>query len=148
MNPSFKFFLVLLLCTPFTVFGQDDDEWPSLEYLRGDFREVQLVAHINVEKAEVVGRIGGYENWKVKAKIIEVFKGKLTKGAEFEYLHGAEAGLKEELFLGEKIVFLYSEYDKAKKSQTYTVLENSTLAANEDRVRKLRKVRSSSRRRR
>ena len=92
--------------------------------------------------------VGGYENWKVSGRVIEPLKGGLKKGAELEYYHGAEAGFREGQFAGHKIVFLLTELDREKKTRVYSVLENSTLGHTEDRMRKLRVIKYSFRRRR
>jgi len=128
---------LVLLVLPVCAFGQDDDNWPSLSYLRDDYRAVQIVAHIRIEDAEITNRVGGYENWKINAVVLESFKGKFKKGDTFTYFHGAEAGFKREYFSGEKIVFLLAERGH------YAVLENSTLPANADRIHKLRTIKRS-----
>ncbi len=130
--------LFVLLILPACVRAQDDDNWPSLGYLRSDYRSVQIVAHIRIQEAEITNRVGGYENWKIKAQVIESFKGKLKKGDVFTYFHGAEAGFKKEYFSGEKIVFLLADRGH------YAVLENSTLPPNPDRIRKLRLIKKRS----
>jgi hypothetical protein len=134
--------LFVLLILPASIRGQDDDNWPSLSYLRHDYRAVQIVAHIRIQGAEITNRVGGYEDWKIKAEVIESFKGKFKKGDVFTYSHGAEAGFKKEYFSGEKIVFLLAE------SGHYVVLENSTLPSNPDRIKKLRLIKGSSSRKR
>ena len=123
-------------------FAQDDDNWPSLSYLRSDYKEVSVVTHIRIQKAEITSRVGGYENWKINAVVLESFKGKFKKGDAIEYFHGAEAGFKHEYFTGEKIVFLLADREPNAEFR-YTVLENSTLSHNADRVKKLRSIRSS-----
>ena len=131
--------LILLVAIPF---AQDNDNWPPLSYLRSDYKSVSVVAHVRVEHAEITNRIGGYENWKVNAVVLESFKGKFKKGDGIEFLHGAEAGFKQEWFMGEKIVFLLYEPDHDGKRH-YTVLENSTLPYTKDRIEKLRLIRRS-----
>ena len=132
--------IFVLLMLPACVCAQDDDNWPSLSYLRSDYRSVSIVAHIRIEEAEITNRVGGYENWKINAVVIESFKGKFKKGDAIEYVHGAEAGFKQQLFMGEKIVFLLAERDKDRK-RIYVVLENSTLPYTEHSVKKLRLIR-------
>ena len=128
-------------------FAQDDDNWPSLSYLRSDYKAVSIVAHIRIQEAGITSRIGGYENWKITAVVLESFKGKFKKGDVIVYFHGAEAGFKQEYFTGEKIVFLL--FDRGRNAEfPYTVLENSTLSANTDRINKLRLIRRSSQSRR
>lgn len=142
MSAWLKVVLVVLVL-PGCVFAQDD-EWPSLSYLRSDYKAVAVVAHIRIEQAEITNRVGGYENWKISAVVLEPFKGKFKKGDVIEYFHGAEAGFKQEYFTGEKIVFLLAERGRDRKLR-YAVLENSTLPFNKDRVRKLRLIRRSRR---
>jgi len=138
---------LVLLVLPACVFAQDDDKWPPLSYLRADYRSVSIVAHIRIEDAEITNRVGGYENWKINAVVLESFKGKFKKGDVFTYFHGAEAGFKREYFSGEKIVFLLAER-REDGAIHYAVLENSTLPANADRINKLRRIKKSSSRKR
>jgi hypothetical protein len=136
-----KTFIVLLIL-PSCLFAQDDENWPSLSYLRSDYKAVSVVAHIRLEQAEITGRIGGYENWGIRAVVIESFKGRFKKGDVIDYVHGAEAGFRQAHFTGEKIVFLLAERDKDRKVR-YSVLENSTLSHTKDRVTKLRSIKRS-----
>jgi len=145
---SLLYSVIFVLLLPVCVSAQDDENWPSLSYLRNDYKSVSVVAHILIREAEITGRVGGYENWRVSAEVLESFKGKFRKGDAIEYFQGAEAGLKREYFSGEKIVFLLAEYDKDKKALRYSVLENSTLPYTEVRARKLRVIRKSYARRR
>jgi len=131
--------LLVLMIVPVCVSAQDDDEWPSLSYLRSDYKAVAVVAHVRVKEAEITNRIVGYENWRIRAEVIESFKGKFKKGDAIEFMHGAEAGFKKEIFMGEKIVFLLKE------RKYYAVLENSTLPYTEGRVKKLRLIRGRRR---
>lgn len=134
--------LFLLLVLPVGPFVQDDDNWPPLSYLKHDYKSVAIVAHIRIDHAEITSRVGGYENWKINAVVLESFKGKFRKGDVIEYFHGAEAGFKHEYFSGEKIVFLLSESDRERR-RYYAVLENSTLPYTADRINKLRLIRKS-----
>jgi hypothetical protein len=135
---------VVLLILPSCLFAQDDENWPSLSYLRSDYKAVQVVAHVRIEQAEITSRVGGYENWSIYAVVLEPFKGKFKKGDVIDFFHGAEAGFKRESFMGEKIVFLLAERDRDRKPH-YSVLENSTLPYTKDRARKLRLIRNRKR---
>jgi len=137
--------LLLLLGVPLIARAQDGDDWPSLSYLRSDYRQVAVVAHVRVRDAELVKTIGGYEDWHLAGEVLEPFKGKFRKGQTVDYYHGAEKPVRRELFLGEKIVFLFRNYVREEKRWVLAVLENSTLPYTEDRVRKLRKIQHSTR---
>jgi hypothetical protein len=137
----------VLLVLPSCLSAQDDDNWPSLSYLRNDYRAVAAVAHVRINEAEITNRVGGYENWKIRAEVVESFKGRFKKGEVIEYFHGAEAGFKREYFTGEKIVFLLAERDRERKFH-YSVLENSTLPYTKERARKLRLIKRSAGRKR
>jgi len=145
---TFLRLFVLVLLVPFFATAQTNDEWPSLSYLRADYKSVPVVAHVQVREADIVNKIPGYDNWKILAEVIEPFKGKFRKGQVIEFFHGAEAGFRKELFTGDKIVFLLAEYDKEKKALRYSVLENSTLPYTQDRVKKLRIIKRSYAKRR
>jgi hypothetical protein len=137
--------VVLALFLPVTVLGQQEDDWPSLSYLRSDYRQVSVVVHVRVRRAEVVNKVGGYEDWHLVGEVVESFKGKFRKRAEIEFYHGAEKGFRQELFLGEKIVFLERNFVEKEKRWVLAVLENSTLPYNPDRAAKLRRIRSTAR---
>jgi hypothetical protein len=135
--------LVSLLLSQSLAAAQDDDNWPPLSYLRDDYRAVAVVAHVRIQEAEITGRVGGYENWKITSTVLEPLKGRLKKGDVIEYYQGAEAGLKREYFDEEKIVFLLAEQDRDRKVR-YSVLENSTLPVTPDRLSKLRLIKKQS----
>jgi hypothetical protein len=132
-----------LILLPIAALAQDDAQWPSMSYLRSDYRSVVVVAHVRIYEAEIVNRIVGYEDWRLRGEVVEPFKGKFAKGQKIEFYHGAEAGFRKELFLGEKIVFLLCNFHEQDKKWVYAVLENSTLPYTEDRVRKLRTIKRS-----
>ena len=148
--PGTKLLVTILILFTATIAlpAQADQKWPPLSYLRSDYRDSSVVAHVRVTEAEVVNRIVGLEDWRVTAEIIEPFKGKFRKGETISYYVGAEAGFRKELFLGKKIVFLHRNFHENEKSWVYAAIENSTLAFNEDRVRKLRIIQRSARGRR
>jgi hypothetical protein len=119
---------------------QDDESWPSLDYLRNDHRSASVVVHVRTREAEIVKKVGAYEDWRVVCEVVEPFKGKFGHGEQIEYYHTAEAGLRKEWFTGEKIVFLLRHYYKPEKKWVYAALENSTLPYTKDRVEKLRLI--------
>ena len=126
--------------------GQNDDNWPSLSYLRSDYRHVSVVARVQVRKAEIVNRIGGYEDWHLTGDVIESFKGRFRKGSPIDFYHGAEKGFRQEVFLGDKIVFLFRNFVEKENRWVLAVLENSTLSYTPDRAQKLRVIQRAARR--
>lgn len=146
-----KFLKPLILLSVLSVIGvpevaaQTSDEWPPISYLRNDYRQVSVVAHVRVNQADVVNTIGGYEDWHLVGEVVESFKGKFRPGAKIEFYHGAEKGARRELFRGDKIIFLERNYVEKEKRWVLAVLENSTLPYSESTARKLRKIRSKPR---
>lgn len=137
-------FIIVALALPVAARAQnEDDNWPSLSYLRSDYRQVSVVTRVNVRTAEIVNRVGGYEDWHLVGEVVEPFKGKFRKGDPIDFYHGAEKGFRREQFLGDKIIFLERNYVEQGKRWVWAVLENSTLAYNADRVQKLRLIRRS-----
>lgn len=136
--------LIIFLGAPMLARAQDGDDWPSLSYLRSDYRQVAVVARVHVREAEIVKTIGGYEDWHLVGEVVEPYKGRFRKGQTVEYYHGADKGFRKEIFLGDKIVFLYRNFVQEEKRWVYAVLENSTLPYTEDRGRKLRKIQHST----
>lgn len=132
--------VIFILALPMAVRAQSDDEWPPLSYLRNDYRHSVMVARVQVKSAEVVNQIGGYEDWHLVAEVVESFKGKSKKGATIIFYHGAEKGMRQEIFLGDRIVFLFRNYVEKEKRWVMAVIENSTLPYTEDRGQKLRKI--------
>ncbi len=141
---SFAFLLLLALSVSAVA---QDDNWPSLSYLRHDYNQSKIVARVQVREAEIVNRIPGYDDWRLVCEIVEPFKGTLRKGQEFIFYHGAETGFKKETFLGDKLVFLIRNYVEKEKKSVYAVIENSTLPSNEDRLKKLRRIAGTRRQR-
>lgn len=137
-------FIIVALVLPVAARAQnEDDNWPSLSYLRSDYQQVSVVTRVNVRTAEIVNRVGGYEDWHLVGDVVEPFKGKFRKGDPIDFYHGAEKGFRREQFLGDKIIFLERNYVDQEKRWVWAVLENSTLAYNADRVQKLRLIRRS-----
>jgi len=144
----FSFIIVAFLLPLAGRAQKDEDNWPSLSYLRSDYRRVSVVARVNVRTAEIVNRVGGYEDWHLVGEVLEPFKGKFRKGDPIDFYHGAEKGFRRELFLGDKIIFIERNYAEKENRWVWAVLENSTLPYNLDRQQKLRIIRQSQRKRR
>lgn len=138
---------LLLVLLPIVGVAQKDERWPPLQYLRSDFRATTVVAHVVVNSAGIVNKIGGYDDWRLQCRMVEPFKGKFRAGETIEFFYGAETGAKPEQFLGERIVFLQRNYHEKEKKWVYAALENSTLSYSADRVRKLRIIKREKGRR-
>jgi len=150
MRPSLRLlllsFMLCLLAPAVATAQKDNDDWPPLSYLRSDYREVLIVARVRVTRAEIVNQVGGYEDWHLTGEVVESFKGKFRKGQTVEFYHGAEKGFRQELFLGDKLVFLQRNFVEKEKRWVLAVLENSTLPYTADRVQKLRTIQGSKHR--
>ena len=119
---------LLLILLPVVGLAQEDEQWPPLENLRSDFRATTVVAHVVVNSAKIINKIGGYDDWRLLCRVVEPFKGKFRAGETIEFFYGAETGAKPEQFLGGRIVFLQRNYHEQEKKWVYAALENSTLS--------------------
>ena len=88
-------FAIILLVLPTCVLAQDEDEWPPLSYLRGDYKAVSVVAHVRIQQLRSQAALLVMENWGIRAEVLESFKGKFKKGDVIDYVHGAEAGFRK-----------------------------------------------------
>ena len=139
-----KIFLsALLMVLPSAALAQDDPNWPSLSYLRSDYRESVVVAHVRVTEAEVVNRIPGLEDWRVVCEVIEPFKAKSGRDKRLPFTTAPKRDLKRIISL-RIIVFLHRNYHEQEKRWVYAVIENSTLPYNEDRIQKLRRIKRAA----
>ena len=54
--------IMLVLFLPSGAAAQADDTWPPLNYLRGDYKSVRIVAHVRIRESNIVNQIPGYDN--------------------------------------------------------------------------------------
>lgn len=93
---------ILVLLLPLSPSAQHEESWPSLSYLRNDYRSVSVVAHVLIREAEITGRVGGYENWRIAGEVLESFKGRTRKGDVIEYFSWCGSRSQEGVFQGRK----------------------------------------------
>lgn len=120
---------------------------PPFDLLKHDYKEVALVAHVRVEKAETVDSIPGYDKNRLSGEVVEPFKGALKKGQKIEFYSIADTGYPVENYLGEKIAFLNKQFDEKRKQHDFVVLENSLVKASTKVIANMRKIKSPRRRR-
>lgn len=146
-------FAVLLLGSHQTAFSQTEDkEWDAqeTEILKGDYKQVAVVLHVDVKTLELVDSIGagncreisggGYCLYRLKAEVKEVYKGKINrKNFEFYTVIEASTGNKDFL-LGEKVVFLQWSGNYPDKKKHLGTLENSTRAVKGNILEKMRRI--------
>lgn len=135
--------LAVLVCVSLC-FSQIDDD--GRELLKKDFKDVKVVAHIQIEQVEIVEEFGkpstgaGYTSYKFTGKIIEPFKGKLKKGETVIYYSVIEGQPPKERLMRNYVRFL--EIYKTKTGRkNFSELENSAREASEENLSLLRKFR-------
>lgn len=141
-----SFFTILVIFVSLS-FSQTDDD--GRELLKKDFKDVNVVAHIQIEKVEISEEFGkpsttgGYTSYKFTGKIIEAFKGKIKKGETIVYYSVIEGQPPNEWLMRPRIRFL--ETYKTKTGQkNFGELENSAREANETNLSMLRKIRKTA----
>lgn len=91
--------------------------------ITSDYRQVTLVAHVRLDKVEQVEKIGGYLIYRVRAQVLELFKGKFPTDSHLTYYMQVEEGIDMTRYTGEKIVFV--EFHNNDEATEYRTLENS-----------------------
>jgi hypothetical protein len=132
----------------------------DIESLRRDYNEAAIVAYVRSTEVLSVGssdeqtdcvnfgsnRGPGYCSFTMKATVVELYKGKFRSNF-IEYAEYGEARLisNRDVFLGEQIVFLESFKNPKTKRVSYQVIENSSLAIEDDLLKKMRSISKSNR---
>lgn len=113
--------LLLLLAIPVaTALPQGPNSRSSIT---ADYRQVNIVAHVNVRKTERIEQIGDYQIYRVTSDILELFKGTFPRNNNFVYYMQVEAGYNMDHYPGEKIVFV--SFHNNDEATEYRALENS-----------------------
>jgi hypothetical protein len=126
------------------------NEYYSYEYLKNDYEQAAVVAHVDVQNVSVVDSIGdgavGYVRYLISAHIIEPFKGDIKGGKGISYYSVAEKGYDPENYRGKRIVFLNSLFDKQKAAWVLSELENSFRPASQAIITKMRNIKRGTER--
>lgn len=137
-------FLYCLFC--FSI-SYSQDETLMLENLEVDFKEVNVVVHVDSKSFEVADDIGGYKLYRITAEVKEAFKGKLKRGQTFDFYVMADSDHPTKYLLGEHVVFLnYDNSEKLKIKNGLWQLENSTRPASKKVIATLRKLKAKLKR--
>ena len=152
-------FVGLFLSFSQTVFSQTEkasenlkssDDRDLTEWLKTDYKQVDVVLHVEVKEYELINSIGkgeckeiaggGYCLYRLKAEVKEIFKGKI-KRENFEFYTVLEASTaKKDFLLGEKLVFLEWSDNFPDKKRSLGTLENSTRSIESGLLKKMRKI--------
>ena len=135
--------VVLLSCS-----SHSDNEYFSYDYLKNDFGQVAVVAHVDAQEVNMVDSIGegatGYVRYLIRGHVIEPFKGEVKSNQALEYYSVAEKGYNPANYRGNKIVFLNKVFDKQKKEWVLSELENSARPASKAIISKMRKIKEQT----
>jgi hypothetical protein len=128
----------------------EDGDDSSLEFLRSDFKQVDVAAYVEVREIVSIGRSDektdcenftgrGYCTFLLRAEVKELYKGKLKTSA-IEFYEGAEAQLvrSRDRFLGERVIFL-KKFTEGGKTHFQT-LDNSTRYIEDSILEKMRRI--------
>lgn len=139
-----KIFFAFLFCLLCVSVSYSQDEILSPEYLEADYKQVDVVLHVDSKNFEIADDIGGYKLYRITAEVKEVFKGKLSaQEKSLVFYVSTDSDYPAKNLLGEHVVFLkYSNSDKLKIKRGLWQLENSTRPASKEVVERLRKIKA------
>jgi hypothetical protein len=139
----FIFSIVFLLFSVSLAFAQIDGEQASM--IRQDFRDVAVVADIEITKVEIIDQMGtpkenrGYTFYRFTGTVKESFKGGFKTGEEIIFSSVIEGQPSEESLSKNYIRFL----ERSKKKDTYKTyfeLENSRRPTEKEVISILRRL--------
>jgi hypothetical protein len=126
-----------------------DSEFYKPAMLKSDFKEVDVVAYVDIKERKLEDSIGsgdcetdkgaGYCLYRLKAEVKEVFKGRITKKT-VEFYTSPDMDYPKKNLLGERVVFLKWNEAEAGKKKTLGAMENSTRWIKYDILQKIRKI--------
>ena len=121
------------------------DYYPTFEQLRGDYRQVALVAHVKVRSIKLAAP-GPHDLYAAEASVVEPLKGRLRRGQTLRFYMAFEEGVKTDRWLGDWVVFLEGSSNSPDGRWSWFTLENSSLPYSEVIIAEMRKVRRLARR--
>lgn len=126
-----------------------DSEFYKSSMLKSDFKEVDVVAYVDIKERRLENSIGsgdcetdkgaGYCLYRLKAEVREVFKGRIS-AKTVEFYTSPDMDYPKKNLLGERVVFLKWNEAEAGKNKTLGTMENSTRWIKYDVLKKLRKI--------
>ncbi|HEY0429123.1 MAG TPA: hypothetical protein VGC76_15185 [Pyrinomonadaceae bacterium] len=131
-----------------TVVKTDDSQFYQASMLEADYKQVDVVAYVNIKNRRLVGIGGadckndkgsGYCLYLLKADLKEVFKGNVTQ-REIEFYTNPDADYPKEKLMGERVVFLNKSDNYPLKTVSLGTMENSTRWIKRDVLKKMRKI--------
>jgi hypothetical protein len=135
--------------TKIVVSDSGESEFYKASLLESDFKEVDLVAYVDVKERKLEDFIGsgdceadkgaGYCLYRLKAEIKEVFKGRIGEKT-FEFYMSPDMDYPKKYLLGERVVFLKWSEGGANKNKRLSAMENSTRSIKYDVLKKMRKI--------
>ncbi len=152
MLKIFALFVVLIFCfaSGQTISAQSKIDIEEFEKaLKYDYRQVAVVAYVDVKKRTLVDSIGssdcendkgtGYCLYRLKAELKELYKDKI-RAREIEFYTSPDADYPKKYLMGEKTVFLNWGKRKSKKKKELFTLENSSRSIEHNLLKLIRKI--------
>lgn len=136
----------------FNAFGQADEGFYGADALKGDFKQVNSVVHVNVTGLKIIDSMGsgncetnkgaGYCLYELTGEVKEVFKGR-NGTTTLKFFISPDADYPKEKLMGEQVVFLNKSKLETTKTKELVTLENSTRKIEFDIIAKLRKIKKT-----
>lgn len=144
-SAEMKLLLTLLLIAlfAFAAAAQEDFGGRSLDGIKADYKSVEAVAHVKITKISLAAK-GAHSLYAVQSELVETFKGKVKKTANFTFYFDAEEDYDVQQLVGKDwIVFLEKERPVPAGGKGWYELENSKAPASEKISAELRKLKKA-----
>lgn len=132
-----------------TASKSDASGFYETEFLKRDYREVDVAAYVDIKERTLVDSTGnvdcgndagtGYCIYRLTADLKEVFKGKISKKV-IEFYAVPDADYPKKHLMGERVVFLERSDNYPDKKPGLGTLQNSTRRIEFGILQKMRKI--------
>lgn len=135
--------LLFIALFSFGAIAQEDFGGRSFDGIKGDYKSVGAVAHVKITKISLAAK-GAHSLYAVESELIETFKGKIKKSANFTFYFDAEEDYNAQQLVGKEwVVFLEKERPTPNGGKGWYELENSTIPASKKLSAELRKLKKT-----
>lgn len=139
-----RLFLTACLCLTLSYSAYAQSSYPSVGQLKGDYKSVPVVAHVEIQNTELVDTLGEHYLYAVYGRVVEPLKGNVKRGQALKFYVQVDKGYDMGQHHGGRIVFLNRSINGLDKKSSLFELENSSVPYSRKIIDTMRRIKSLS----